>query len=361
MEDEKFIAVIYFGHTNITGVLAKKSGDNEISIITTQSEPSNGCIQNGVLKGYIDDITFKVKIVIDKLNNVLQNTEKKLEIKYAYVCINDYSISLVSFSNSQGIDNQKTYIKKENYEKIKNVFETIGITLKGIFSSPNALANCVPAEAQSKNCLIVDFGEDTTSMVLYIDKKIGELAIHPIGGNNITFDIQNIYSLKLEDAEMLKIEKATSNTDNISQLDDIYCQNKDGENIKISVKELADITEARVQEIWCNFIWDTIESFQNIVLNGGIFITGNGSKLNGLHRFIEKKTNIKPTNIGFEGFYNAAVKGILLLQNNENCVEEIKIIEQTSTPSKKKEKNIIENLIDIIFEQEKSKEKTKEN
>ena len=128
-----FIAIIEFGRTKITGVLASKDNNSsEVAIIGIEEELSENLIEHGVLKGSTSDISFKVKRIIEKLQGRLSQRDNTLHISKVYVCINDYTLSELNSSDAQAIASS-TYIKKTSYEKIKKVLRETPRNLNGIF------------------------------------------------------------------------------------------------------------------------------------------------------------------------------------------------------------------------------------
>ena len=315
-----FIAIIEFGRTKITGVLASKDNNSsEVAIIGIEEELSENLIEHGVLKGSTSDISFKVKRIIEKLEGRLSQRDNTLHINKVYVCVNDYTLSELNSSDAQAIASS-TYIKKTSCEKIKKVFETINMPIVSIEPSPIATASCVPTEAKDKNCMVVDLGADTTSVCVYQQKMLKSVVTIPFGGENITIDIQNFYNLKHDDAEKIKIERSNAIPDDVPELEDYYIQNRNNENAPIPAKELAKVTEARINEIWNNFVWKEVENLHlEEQLDGGIYITGNASLLNGFEKYIQKQAKSDVRRIELINFPKASIKGVAQ-QANISCV-----------------------------------------
>ena len=104
------------------------------------------------------------------------------------------------------------------------------------------------------------------------------------------------------------------------ELEDYYIQNRNNENAPIPAKELAKVTEARINEIWNNFVWKEVENLHlEEQLDGGIYITGNASLLNGFEKYIQKQAKSDVRRIELIKFPKASIKGVAQ-QANISCV-----------------------------------------
>ncbi len=72
--------------------------------------------------------------------------------------------------------------------------------------APTALAKAVLTENEMRSgCALVDFGADTTTVLVYKNNILRYLSVLPLGGNNITHDITSL-QMEEEDAEKLKLQ-----------------------------------------------------------------------------------------------------------------------------------------------------------
>ena len=185
-------------------------------------------------------------------------------------------------------------------------------------------------EEKNNNCLLIDFGANCTSCIAFEKGKLRDLFVIPFGSQNITKDISTLYSVSEEKSEVLKI--------NLSLTTNETWKNKTEEST-ISRKQIENVAMGRLMEII-----QLIEGrIGNLELNGGIVLTGGGSKLICFADLLQTKLLAEVRNISYDNFTasefakpeNALI--LSLLSNGEqNCCEQKEI----KTKDKKKEKNL---------------------
>jgi cell division protein FtsA len=187
---------------------------------------------------------------------------------------------LVVFGNS--------IIKSE----LERCFDRTGIVLEYSPLSAEALSVVVFEELEREiGCALINFGATTTTLAVYHEGILQKLLIVPLGAKNITKDIQEL-GINETNAERLKCLKGCALE---SMVDDpMYIQIATVEEgnppVKISTKFLANIIEARLEEI-LQPVFDVIANLP-FKLEAGIVITGGGSKLKNVIDFIADKTGI---------------------------------------------------------------------
>ncbi|MBO5850069.1 MAG: hypothetical protein J6Q47_02180 [Paludibacteraceae bacterium] len=212
----------------------------------------------------------------------------------------------------------KLFEKTKNYSAIKN-------------TALLAMAKTYLSEAEkNNNCLLIDFGANCTSCIAFESGKLKDLFVIPFGSQSITNDICNIYSLPEEKGEFFKMNLSLTSNDSWKA--------KTSE-MSISRKQIENVTMGRLMEIL-----QLIKSrIGDIELNGGIVLTGGGSKLRCFADLLQIKLLAEVRNISYDNFTasefakpeNALI--LSLLSNGEqNCCEQKEI----KTKDKKKEKNL---------------------
>lgn len=153
------------------------------------------------------------------------------------------------------------------------------------------MATVLVEEDERKNgCALIDFGATTTTLGVYKNDILQQLLVVPLGGENITSDIEEL-GIKKSYAERLKCLKGVSMVKFVEN--PIYVEmpsENTEENLRISTSFLANIINARLEEI-TQPIFKTINQLP-FSLEGGIIITGGASKLNYLKEFIEENTGL---------------------------------------------------------------------
>ena len=156
-----------------------------------------------------------------------------------------------------------------------------GLTIDNLILEPLASSLSVLSEEEKKaGVCLVDIGGGTTDLAIFHDGIIRHTAVIPFGGNIITSDIKQGCSVLTEQAELLKVKfgKAIAEEASFNEIVSIRGL-RDRPPREISVKNLAYIIEARMQEIFELVHSEIIASGYEERLSAGIVVTGGGSQL----------------------------------------------------------------------------------
>ncbi|MEQ9442339.1 MAG: cell division protein FtsA [Cyclobacteriaceae bacterium] len=156
-----------------------------------------------------------------------------------------------------------------------------GLEIENLILEPLASSLAVLSEEEKKaGVCLVDIGGGTTDIAVFHDGIIRHTAVIPFGGNIITSDIKQGCSVLHEQAELLKVKfgRAIAEEANFNEIVSIRGL-RDRPPREISVKNLAYIVEARMQEIFELVHSEVISSGYEDRLAGGIVITGGGAQL----------------------------------------------------------------------------------
>lgn len=161
---------------------------------------------------------------------------------------------------------------------------------------------------------IIDIGGGTTDLAVFHDGIIKHTAVIPRAGVNITQDIKNGLGVLKAQAEIMKIKFGVAMADEVSGNTFISIPGIRGHAPKeISVKNLANIIQARVEEILEHVLHQLRQLNLEDKLNGGVILTGGGSQLKNLRQLTEYKLGM-PARIGFP---NQHISGKLALELNQ--------------------------------------------
>jgi len=139
----------------------------------------------------------------------------------------------------------------------------------------------------------VDIGGGTTDVAIFYDDVIRHTAVIPFGGNIITEDIKEGCSVLKNQAELLKVKfgsaMAMENKEN-----EIVCIPgiRGRQHKEISVKNLAMVIQARVEEIFEQVLYEIKSSGLERKLAAGIVITGGGAQLKHITHLAELVTGL---------------------------------------------------------------------
>jgi len=180
---------------------------------------------------------------------------------------------------------------------VKNIYKCVdrsGLKIADLNLEPLASADAVLSDEEKEaGVVLVDIGGGTTDVAIYYDNIIRHTAVIPLGGNIITDDIKVGCSIIAKQAEQLKLKfgsaLATENQENqVVAIPGL----KGRPHKEISVKTLANIIQARVEEILAFVMYEIKSSGYEKKLSGGIVITGGGSQLKHLPQLVEYFTGM---------------------------------------------------------------------
>lgn len=162
----------------------------------------------------------------------------------------------------------------------------------------SSLAVLSDEEKEAGICLI-DIGGGTTDIAIFYDNIIRHTAVIPFGGNIITNDIKQGLGVLPQQAEQLKTRFGRAIAEEASPNDIVSIPGIRNRAAKeISVKNLSNIIQARMEEVIEMAHAEIISSGFENRLAGGIVITGGGAQLANLKQLVEYMTGMD-TRIGY--------------------------------------------------------------
>jgi cell division protein FtsA len=185
----------------------------------------------------------------------------------------------------------------------KNIYKCVekaGLTTKELILEPLASAEAVLTEEEKEaGVVLVDIGGGTTDIAIFQDGIIRHTAVIPFGGNVITEDIKEGCSIIRTQAEQLKVKFGSALAKQTRENEIVSIPGLRGREPKeISVKNLAHIIQARVEEIIDHVHYEIKNSGYEKKLIAGIVITGGGSQLKNISQLVEYITGMD-TRIGY--------------------------------------------------------------
>ncbi len=169
-----------------------------------------------------------------------------------------------------------------------------GLEIENLILEPlaSSLAVLSDEEKEAGICL-VDIGGGTTDIAIFHDNIIRHTAVIPFGGNIITSDIKQGCMVMQHQAELLKTKFGKAIAEEASPNEIVSIPGIRNRSPKeISIKNLAHIIEARMEEIFELVHAEIITSGYENRLAGGIVITGGGSQLSSLKQLVEYMTGM---------------------------------------------------------------------
>ncbi|HNA18437.1 MAG TPA: cell division protein FtsA [Chitinophagaceae bacterium] len=199
-------------------------------------------------------------------------------------------------ANFHIITGDKNAIKNINRSVGKAGLQTKDLVLQPLASSAAVMGQ----EDLEAGVAIVDIGGGTTDLAVFYEGILKHTAVIPFAGENITNDIKTGLGVLKTQAEQMKVQFGSALANEAKSNAFITIPGLRGMPAKeISVKNLANIIQARISEIM-DFVTYHLKQvgLDNRMLNGGIILTGGGSQLKHLIQLTEYATGL-PARIGY--------------------------------------------------------------
>ncbi len=185
----------------------------------------------------------------------------------------------------------------------KNIYKCVdkaGLKTSELFLEPLASSEAVLTDEEKEaGVVLVDIGGGTTDIAIFQDGIIRHTAVIPFGGNVITDDIKMGCSIIRNQAELLKIKFGSALASENQENEIVSIPGLRGrEPREISVKNLANIIQARMEEIVEHVHYEIKSSGFEKKLIAGIVITGGGAQLRHIVQLVEFITGMD-TRIGY--------------------------------------------------------------
>ncbi len=352
MAKEEIITGLDIGSTTVRVVVGQVNPhDKKIQILGAAENPTEG-----VSKGSITSIEDAVSSISGALEKVERMTG--IPVEHAYIGINGSHITsqdshgVIAVSKSDGeireedvervIEAAQAVATPPNYEILhviprsftvdnqKGIKDPIGMTgirlevdaqiIQGLSSQIKNLTKCIyrtgididdlvlGSLASSEAVLtkkqkdlgvaLLNIGGATTSLLVFEEGDVLHSAILPVGSGHITNDIAIGLRTSIDLAEKIKIDFGSALPDEINKRDEINLAEIDSrEEGVVSHKHVAEIIEARCEELFKMADKELQKIDRAGLLPAGIILTGGGSKLNGLIEVAKKEFKL-PASVG---------------------------------------------------------------
>lgn len=186
--------------------------------------------------------------------------------------------------------------------QIKNLTKAIyrtSLEIEDLVLSPLAAAEVVIGVKQKElGAALINLGSSTTSLAVFEEGELLHAAIIPIGSEHITADVAIGLRCPINLAERIKLEYGSARGDKFSKKDEIDVsdlakeENISEDNLVISKKYVAEIIEARVEEIFEKIDNELKKVDRSGLLPAGVFLIGAGAKLNDLVEAAKNKLRL---------------------------------------------------------------------
>lgn len=351
---ENIIAGLDIGSTSVRLVIGQQTRTNDefnLKIIGAVSAPSQG-INKGAVKS-IEDVTSSISACLEKCERLVGVPVESVWVSLNSPYIKcEKSRGVVAISKSDGevsqddieraleaaralsvppnyeilhvipikftVDNQEdvkdpigmigvrleveTLIIQGLSSQIKNLTKAIfrtGLDIEDLVLSPLAAAEAVIGGKQKElGAALVNIGASTTSLAVFEEGELLHTAVIPIGSEHITADIAIGLRCPINLADRIKVEHGSALPDAYSKKDEIdiseLAKEEDAQDEiqTISCKYLAEIIEARVEEIFEKIDGELKKIDRSGMLPGGVYLVGGGTRLKDIIEVAKQKLRL---------------------------------------------------------------------
>lgn len=329
------ITSLDIGSSYIRMVMAQILSDNRLKIMGAAETPSQGvsrgvitsvedavsCISEtiekcermthmridrvvaGISGANIRTVFSRGVVAVAKANAQVEDSdiERALELAESTTTLPNYEILHV-LPISYSLDDQKnikepqgmsgvrleaeTQIVMALSSQVRNLTKCIyrtGVELEEIVLSILATAEAVLSPRQKElGVAVVNIGASSTALAVFEEGNILHTAVVPAGAGHITKDLAIGLKTSMEIAEAVKLDHAQALSEDISKRDEIDLHKYSEEEKKGSYvykKDIAEIAEARMEEIFSLVNEELKKIDRDGKLPGGVVLTGGGAKL----------------------------------------------------------------------------------
>ncbi|RIN36245.1 cell division protein FtsA [Staphylococcus succinus] len=171
--------------------------------------------------------------------------------------------------------------------------ESCGVDVLDVYSDAYNFGSVLSATEKELGACVIDIGEDMTQIAFYERGELVDGDAIEMAGRDITEDIAEGLNTSYETAEKVKHQYGHAFFESASD-QDIFTVDQTGsdEEAQFTQKDLADIIEARLEDIFFE-IFDVLQELGLTKVNGGFVITGGSANLLGVKELLQDMVSEK--------------------------------------------------------------------
>ncbi|MEB7673670.1 cell division protein FtsA [Staphylococcus equorum] len=171
--------------------------------------------------------------------------------------------------------------------------ESCGVDVLDVYSDAYNYGSVLSATEKELGTCIIDIGEDITQLAFYERGELVDAEAIEMAGRDITEDISQGLNTSYETAEKIKHQYGHAFFESASDHDVFSVDQVDSEEeAQFTQKDLADIIEARVEDIFFN-VFDILQELGLTKVNGGFVVTGGSANLLGVKELLQDMVSEK--------------------------------------------------------------------
>lgn len=346
MEDKKIIVGLDIGTTKIGVVVARKDENNDFVILGTGKAVSQGVMRGevanidktvraikeavaqaelssgekitdvfaGIAGSHIKSVQHRGILTRENSHDEISNEDVKSIIRDMYKLAMEPGMKIIHvIPQEYFIDNLPAgndpvgmcgtrleadfHIITGKTAAAYNIERSItkaGLNMVGLILEPLAsAASALDPQEKEAGVVLVDIGGGTTDIAIFYDDIIRHTAVIPYGGNIVTKDIELGCHIMSRQAELLKIKFGSALGLSVDENKIVSISGVKGRPAtEISLKNLANIINSRVEEIFEQVYFEIKASGYSKKLRAGIVLTGGGSQLKNIKPLVEYVTGL---------------------------------------------------------------------
>ena len=168
-------------------------------------------------------------------------------------------------------------------ENLRECVRASGIEVSQFVLNPLASGEVVLSETERQmGAAVIDIGGGTTNMAIYIDGDVWHTMVLAVGGNYVTSDIAHGLRLPIAQAEEIKLKFGHAQRSAVNPEEQFTIRSFGGDApSRIMRVDLAEIIEARMEEIFHLVLQEIRHSGYDGLLPAGVVLTGGSSLIPG--------------------------------------------------------------------------------
>ncbi|MCZ6799321.1 MAG: cell division protein FtsA [Nitrospirae bacterium] len=332
---EHIVVGLDIGTTKICAIVAEVTDDDNVNIIGVGSSPSRG-LRKGVvvniestvesIKKAVEEAELMAAVQINSVYIGIAGSHIASETAHGVVALKRQEVSRADMQRA--VDTARSAAVVSSERRILHVLprefivddqdgirEPVGISgsrlevdvhiVTGAVTSAQNLIKCVnragldvvdivlqplasseavlTEEEREMGIVMVDLGGGTTDLAIFSEGSISHSAVLPVGGQQVTSDLQIGLRTSHADAEKIKIRHGAALLSMVKDIETVEVPSVGGRPSRtISKLEVAEIIEPRIEEIFELVLREIRRAGYEGKLSAGGVITGGTSLLMGM-------------------------------------------------------------------------------
>lgn len=184
-------------------------------------------------------------------------------------------------------------IQKSILVNLIKCVESCGVDVLDVYSDAYNYGSVLTPTEKELGAVVIDIGQDLTQIAFYERGELVDADSIEMAGRDITDDVAQGLNTSFDTAEKVKHQYGHAFYNSASDQDVFTVEQIDSdEDAQFTQKDLADIIEARVEEIFFN-VFDILQELGLTKVNGGFVVTGGSVNLLGVRELLQDMVNEK--------------------------------------------------------------------